>query len=207
LVSVTQWVRACGKMEACPGREPAACDGQHTSVPGMEPSSLHRDSSPTCPKPTGRTVGNPACKPGNGSAVPGGLSVQAALLSPEICELWLSRRFSVPGRQQSARPAVVARRYHRGQRTGHVRTGVARELGRASCLLRKTPAEEGYRLNKSPGVWRGFHPPGEPEAGNTNKGSTRGIGARATSEVLRDGQLAVLAEHSTDGRRNSRSGR
>jgi len=91
----------------------------------------HRAPSLICPKPTGRTEGNPACKPGNGSAVPGGPSVQAALLSPEIGESWISRRRSVPGRQQSTRPAVVACGCHRGQRTGHVRMGVTRELGSA----------------------------------------------------------------------------
>ena len=94
----------------------------------------HCAPSLTCPKPTGRTEGNPACKPSNGSAVPGGPSVQAALLSPEIGESWLSRRLSVPGRRKCTRPAVVAGGYHRGQRTGHVRTGVTRELGRASCF-------------------------------------------------------------------------
>lgn len=91
----------------------------------------HRAPSLTCPKPTGRTEGNPACKPRKGSAVPGGPSVQAVLLSPEIGESWLSRRRSVPGRQQSTRPAVVAGGNHRGQRTGHVRTGVTWGLGSA----------------------------------------------------------------------------
>jgi hypothetical protein len=109
----------------------------------------HLDPSLTCPKPTGRTEGNPACKPSNGSAVPGGPSVQAALLSPEIGESWLSRRLSVPGRQKCTRPAVVAGGYHRGQRTGHVRTGVTRELGRASCFSahesRKTRGTGGTR--------------------------------------------------------------
>ena len=34
---------------------------------------------------------------------------------------------------------------------------------------------------------------------DTNRGSRQGIGKRAKSEATRDGQLAVLAEHSTDG--------
>jgi hypothetical protein len=109
----------------------------------------HRDPSLTCPKPTGRTEGIPACKPSNGSAVPGCPSVQAALLSPEIGESWLSRRLSVSGRRKCTRPAVVAGGYHRGQRTGHVRTGVTRELGRAGCFSahqsRKTRGTGGTR--------------------------------------------------------------
>ena len=114
-----------------------------------------RDPSLTCPKPTGRTEGIPACKPSNGSAVPGCPSVQAALLSPEIGESWLSRRLSVPGRRKCTRPAVVAGGYHRGQRTGHVRTGVTRELGRASCFSahqsRKTRGTGGTRALASVG--------------------------------------------------------
>jgi hypothetical protein len=37
---------------------------------------------------------------------------------------------------------------------------------------------------------------------NTNVGAMRGIGKRATSEAIQDGQLAVLVERSTDGQEN-----
>ena len=130
----------------------------------------HCASSLTCPKPTGRTEGMPACKPSNGSAVPGCPSVQAALLSPEIGESWISRRRSVPGRQQSTRPAVVACGCHRGQRTGHVRTGVTRELGRASCFSahegRKTRGTGRTRALASAGS---FPLADEPETGHKTR--------------------------------------
>jgi len=112
----------------------------------------HRDPSLTCPKPTGRTEGIPACKPSNGSAVPGCPSVQAALLSPEIGESWLSRRLSVPGRRKRTRPAVVAGRYHRGQRTGHVRTGVTRNLGEPAVSLLMKAGRQGVPAEQEP--WR-----------------------------------------------------
>ena len=138
----------------------------------------HRNPSLTCPKPTGRTEGNPACKPGNGSAVPGGPSVQAALLSHEIGESWISRRRSVPGRQQSIRPAVVACGCHRGQRTGHVRTGVTRELGRASCFSankgRKTRGTGGTRALASAGS---FPLADEPATGHKPR-ETSGVSGR-----------------------------
>ena len=144
----------------------------------------HRAPSLTCPKPTGRTEGIPACKPRKGSAVPGGPSVQAALLSPEIGESWLSRRLSVPGRRKCTRPAVVAGGYHRGQRTGHVRTGVTRELGRASCFSankgRKMRGTGGTRALASAGC---FPLAGGTGNGTQNAGNERSIGARATSEV------------------------
>ncbi len=64
----------------------------------------------------------------------------------------------------------------------------------------------GDRLLKSPGVGGPLPPAGEPQ-GTRNQGSRPGIGKRAKSEAPRDGQAAVLAKHSTDGRQEvSRSG-
>jgi hypothetical protein len=175
-------------METNPDREPAACDGQHRSAPDAAPFSQHRSSSLTCPKPTGRTEGNPACKPSNGSAVPGGPSVQAALLSPEIGDLWLSRRLSVPGRRKSTRPAVVASGNHRGQRTGHVRTGVTRELGRASCFSahesRKIRGTGGTRALAS--AWC-FPFADEPETGHKTRETSRVSGRERRAKLSERG--------------------
>lgn len=152
-----------------------------------------RAPSLTCPKPTGRAEGNPACKPGNGSAVPGGPSVQAVLLSPEIRESWLSRRRSVPGRQQPARPAVVTSGNHRGQRTGHVRTGVARGLGRAGSFS----AEDGRKIRGTGGTRAlaasGSLPPGvEPETGHKTReaGGVSGRERRAKRHETSSGSLS-----------------
>lgn len=152
-----------------------------------------RVPSLTCLKPTGRAEGNPACKPGNGSAVPGGPSVQAAQWSPEIRGSWLSRRRSVPGRQQLARPAVVTGENHRGQRTGHVRTGVARGLGRAGSFS----AEHGRKIRGTGGTRAlaatGSLPPGvEPETGHKARetGGVSGCERRAKRHETSCGSLS-----------------
>jgi len=137
-----------------------------------------RAPSLTCPKPTSRGEGNPACKPGNGSAVPGGPSVQAARSSPEIGESWSSRRRSVPGRQQFESPAVVRLGCHRGQRTGHVRMGVTRGLGRARGFC----THDGRKIRGTGGpralaAARSRPPGAEPETGH-KAGATSAVSAR-----------------------------
>jgi hypothetical protein len=51
--------------------------------------------------------------------------------------------------------------HHRGLRAGHVAIGVARELGRATCLLNHSPGV-GDRVTKGPGMLGSFHPTMSP---------------------------------------------
>lgn len=53
-----------------------------------------------------------------------------------------------------------------------------------------------WRRSGSSRPWR------RADSGTRTNESKRGIGKRATSEATRDGQVAVLAEHSTDGVRS-----
>jgi hypothetical protein len=55
----------------------------------------------------------------------------------------------------------------------------------------------GDRVTKSPGVGWALRPGHEPCGETTNEGSTPGIGERATSEEPREGQVAVVASHTT----------
>src|SRR5262249_27157934 len=55
----------------------------------------------------------------------------------------------------------------------------------------------GDRVTKSPGVGWALRPGHEPCGETTHEGSTQGIGERATSEAPREGQVAVVASHST----------
>ena len=95
-----------------------------------------------------RPVGNPTCKPGNGSTELGGTRKQAALLSPEI-GIVVDRRINSRGRKRGKADAFHAAEgssprharakcagHHRGLRTGHVSRGATRKLGRANCLLK-----------------------------------------------------------------------
>src|SRR3974377_1226240 len=90
--------------------------------------------------------------------------VQAAELSHEICIIVL-RRDNLPTRGEKKptqcihRKAAVLSRvmasgegHHRGLRSGHVLTGVARELGRAHDFPAIRCRSEGYRLITRP--WR-----------------------------------------------------
>src|SRR5215468_10977066 len=55
----------------------------------------------------------------------------------------------------------------------------------------------GDRVTKSPGVGWTLQPGHEPCGETTNEGSTQGIGERVTSEEPREGQVAVVASHTT----------
>jgi len=55
----------------------------------------------------------------------------------------------------------------------------------------------GDRVTKGPGVGWALRPGHEPCGETTNEGSRQGIGERATSEEPREGQVAVVASHST----------
>ena len=87
-----------------------------------------------------------AGKPSNGSPKPDGASVQAALLSPEMCivvvigivPMKVGMKADALQKVEGSSPGCVMREYtghHRGLRPGHVYIGVAWELGRAICLL------------------------------------------------------------------------
>src|SRR5215471_3430677 len=84
------------------------------------------------------------------------------------------------------------------RRAGHVSIGGTRELGRALWLLDAHPGL-GDRVTKGPGGGWALRPAHEPCGDTTNERSTQGIGERATSEGPREGQVAVVALHSTVG--------
>jgi len=172
LVVVTQWVRA--KAQVPPDQRLAS-----------------------------RSVVPSTCKPRNGRTELEGTRRQAACWSPEKrrgvdSRIALrryggeSRRFPRAGRQPSGTRHGERPGHHRGLSAGHVSRGVARELGRATCLL-ATVAGLGSRLTQRP--WRGpggLPPSHEPETETTNDGSPQGLGPRATSEATRDGQGGSL---------------
>src|SRR6266542_64123 len=87
---------------------------------------------------------------------------------------------------------------------------VARELGRAGCLLARKP-ETRSAGEKRPGAGRRLPSPrSEPsETGHTKPGGVSKVSPReVTNGALRDGLPAVLAEHSTESLRQlSRLGR
>jgi len=87
--------------------------------------------------------------------------------------------------------------HHRGLRAGHVFKGVARELGRANCLLARSPESKVNRENKRPGADGQLQYSSEPEEGNTNREASKVSASERESEASREGQGAVLAEHST----------
>jgi len=91
-------------------------------------------------------------------------SVQAAELNPEI-RIVVVHKDNLPTRGKRKPTLCMWRKaavlsyntaseggYHRGLRTGHVCTGVARELGRAHAFPAILCRSEGYRLTK--GSWR-----------------------------------------------------
>src|SRR4029453_17564891 len=82
------------------------------------------------------------------------------------------------------------------RRAGHAATGGTRELGRAIGVLAHMPGV-GDRVTTGPGVGWALRPGHEPCGETTNEGSTQGIGERATSAEPREGQVAVVASHST----------
>ena len=117
-------------------------------------------------------------------------------MSPEMCNVVGSRRFACAGRQQSWVRYGKFPGHHRGLRTGHVFRGGTRELGRATWLRDDIPGL-GDRVTKGPGAVWALRPDNEPCGDTTNARSPQGIGERATSEGPREGQVAVVASHST----------
>jgi hypothetical protein len=83
--------------------------------------------------------------------------------------------------------------------------GVTRELGRANCLLAIKPGGFGVPGEQEPWRWwlafdqqRVLLSWGED---TKHRKRARYRGRRAKSEQTRDGLLAVLADHSTEGQR------
>ena len=103
----------------------------------------------------------PACVSVMRGMEPGVARVQAVRLNPEICivvvrkDNLLSRRKEKPTYCMHRKAAVLSyvmaskKGHHRGLRTGHVPTGVARELGRAYLSpCNELPVIKGCRLTK-----------------------------------------------------------
>ena len=123
-------------------------------------------ASPTGPKLSQQVRSEPACVPATEGMEPGVVRVQAVRLNPDICIVVVDED-SFPSFRGKGKPTPCSERkaavlscdmasregHHRGLRTGHVLTGVTRELGRACCL----PAKNCRSLRaagwlKSPGV-------------------------------------------------------
>jgi hypothetical protein len=79
--------------------------------------------------------------------------------------------------------------------------GIARAvfLSRPCVSLSEVPEEQGYRLIKSPGAGRQLPAAREPATGHKGRERTRDRAASLAGVATRDGQGAVLAEHSTAG--------
>ena len=91
--------------------------------------------------------------------------------------------------------------YHRDLRPGHVLKGVARELGRANQVPCKN-YRKGVPVEQEP--WRlkvCFRSETSPKGNTKTQEATRYRGRIAKSERTRNVLLAVLADHSTDGRK------
>jgi hypothetical protein len=112
-----------------------------------------------------------------------------------------SRQSALIGRQQSCLRSGQRAGHHRSLRAGHVCTGVARELGRASRLLGSNSRSEGHRPNQDPGVPRPARPLDEPtsaraERNTKEQASTQGTGREPKAN--RPGRTkAVVATRST----------
>jgi hypothetical protein len=76
--------------------------------------------------------------------------------------------------------------------------GVAWELGRANCLL-ATKTGQGRRSANEAESWRWKGVCSNPTNEQKQRSKAGYWGTIAKSEGTRDGQLAVLADHSTDG--------
>jgi hypothetical protein len=107
-----------------------------------------------------------------------------------------SRRFPLTGRQQSWVRFGECAGHHRGLRAGHASIGVARELGRAACLLVTLPdwgpgdqrPWRGRGASTRSRALRGHHE--RTEAGKVS-------GRERQAKCFEMGREAVLAEHST----------
>jgi hypothetical protein len=137
---------------------------------------------------------------------PGVASVQAVALNPEICII-VVHKDNLPARGERKptpciyRKAAVLSRvmasgegHHRGLRSGHVRTGVARELGRACCFPAQTAGKvRATGSPKGPGVDTRFPVTQRALGGDTNDRETAGYRIASDERSDRDEQQAVVA--------------
>jgi hypothetical protein len=98
----------------------------------------------------------------------------------------------VAGRQQSWVREGEYAEHPRGLRAGHVFTGVARELGRATDLLATFPDGDTGQAQVL-ACCRGFHHCTRPLGTPRTDGSRPGNGKRAPSEATREGQDGSLS--------------
>jgi hypothetical protein len=106
---------------------------------------------------------------------------------PTVCTRWKAAVLGARWRVRRTPP---------GSESGACLHRGTRELGRAICLLDDMPGL-GDRVTKGPGAVWALRSDSEPFGDTTNARSTQGIGDRATSEGPREGQVAVVASHST----------
>jgi hypothetical protein len=164
-----------------------------------------------------RSVVNSTGQPGRGKpkypereSEAGGNKCAGCVLSPEICNVVvlmdkLSSKQRVKadgvhrfGRLQSSHRYGKKSGHHRGLRPGHAHTGVTWEPGRAICVLAESRVE-GYppEWQESPGQWPDVHcPPLERIKGCTPRYRV----PTGNSEGAREKRMAVLVDHSTNGR-------
>ena len=116
-----------------------------------------------------------------------------------------SRRSPATGRQQSQPRYGEWVGPHRGLRAGHVSIGVTRELRRANASPCVTSGVGVPSVGvKTPGAERQLAPLKrticESKGTQSQTSDARYRGRRGKTERPRDGPLAVLASHSTEGR-------
>jgi hypothetical protein len=162
-------------------------------------------ASPTGLKLSQQVRSEPACVPVTEGMEPGVARVQAVRLNPEIRivvvrkDNLLSRRREKPTwctKRKAAVPscAMASRRgHHRGLRTGHAPTGVARELGRACCLPATNCRFEGCRLTQSPGVDTRLPVTQRAFRGDTNQWEATGYRLASDERSDRDGRTGSLS--------------
>ena len=178
------------------------------------PSAEYPRGSPTRLMPAGRPVVNPACVWGNPGCGARGIKDAGRVLSPEICNVVVSRITMTLRRRGKAdtlhlvegsnprQPAAVLRGDHRGLRPGHASTGETWELGRSNTLLKRSRSKGNRVRNVSRlGRVEAIRPCRERRKGMAERYRT----ARLTNRSPRDGVLEVLVDHSTDGRNRGRS--
>jgi hypothetical protein len=190
LINITQWVR---------GRKPSSPIRLKVS---------HQAGS--------RTEGR---SPRGGVRSRGEARIQAASLNSEKCIMvddrigsgnrTERRRYPVTGRQQSCWRQGERVGHHRSLRAGHVFRGVIRELGRASRLLGNNSRTKGDRRNQHPGVYWPARPVDELTLAQARKDTKQGASIQGTGTERKanrpGGTKAVVATHSTAGRRSART--
>jgi hypothetical protein len=86
-----------------------------------------------------------------------------------------------------------------------VLTGEAWEPGRAICFRVNVTAWESHPMRRTPGDVESVRSTDEPATGHEDRTQTRYRRTRGRTEGRRDELMAVLAEHSTEGRSSRES--